>query len=122
MIKLSPMEKYTRDLTRDDFLFDAAQENAVKNLQRLYEDLSNKPLPVSGFKKVLNRGSAWLKNLKPILFVEFIFGVESAVVKLILLIPFMTAYHSIIKCVCTFTVLCTVYMRNLKPYKVSLIR
>ncbi|MGB1199969.1 MAG: cell division protein ZapE [Cognaticolwellia aestuarii] len=55
MIKLSPMEKYTRDLTRDDFLFDAAQENAVKNLQRLYEDLSNKPLPVSGFKKVLNR-------------------------------------------------------------------
>ena len=37
MIKLSPMEKYTQDLTRDDFLFDAAQENAVKNLQRLYE-------------------------------------------------------------------------------------
>lgn len=61
MIKLSPMEKYTRDLTRDDFLFDAAQENAVKNLQRLYEDLSNKPLPVSGFKKVLNR---WKRVVK----------------------------------------------------------
>tara|TARA_R110000737_G_scaffold25195_8_gene43914 strand:+ start:2821 stop:3936 length:1116 start_codon:yes stop_codon:yes gene_type:complete len=54
MIKLSPIEKYTRDLTRDDFLFDAAQEHAVKNLQRLYEDLINQPLPVSGFKKVLN--------------------------------------------------------------------
>jgi cell division protein ZapE len=55
MIKLSPIEKYTQDLTRDDFLFDAAQENAVKNLQRLYEDLITKPLPVTGFKKVLNR-------------------------------------------------------------------
>ena len=55
MIKLSPIEKYTQDLTQDDFLFDAAQENAVKHLQRLYEDLSNKPLPVTGFKKVLNR-------------------------------------------------------------------
>lgn len=61
MIKLSPMEKYTRDLTRDDFLFDAAQENAVKNLQRLYEDLSIQPLPVSGFKKVLNR---WKRVVK----------------------------------------------------------
>jgi len=55
MINLSPIEKYKQDLTRDDFQFDAAQENAVKNLQRLYEDLANKPLPVSGFKKVLNR-------------------------------------------------------------------
>ena len=55
MIKLSPMEKYTQDLTRDDFLFDAAQENAVKNLQRLYEDLITQPLPVTGFKKVLSR-------------------------------------------------------------------
>jgi len=64
MIKLSPMEKYTRDLTRDDFLFDAAQENAVKNLQRLYEDLSNKPLPVSGFKKVLNRWKRVVKKPK----------------------------------------------------------
>jgi cell division protein ZapE len=55
MIKLSPLDKYTQDLTRDDFLFDAAQENAVNNLQRLYEDLQNKPLAVTGFKKVFNR-------------------------------------------------------------------
>jgi cell division protein ZapE len=55
MIKLSPLDKYNEDLTRDDFLHDDAQENAVKNLQRLYEDLQNKPLPVKGFKKVLNR-------------------------------------------------------------------
>lgn len=55
MIILSPLEKYNQDLTRDDFQYDAAQENAVKNLQRLYDDLKNKPLPVTGFKKVVNR-------------------------------------------------------------------
>ncbi|WDD99788.1 cell division protein ZapE [Thalassomonas actiniarum] len=55
MTGLSPLEKYQRDLQRDDFQYDAAQENAVKHLQRLYEDLQNRPLPVKGFKKVLNR-------------------------------------------------------------------
>lgn len=55
MIKLSPLEKYQQDLAQDDFHYDAAQENAVKHLQRLYDDLQNKPLPVTGFKKVLNR-------------------------------------------------------------------
>ncbi|MEW6981206.1 cell division protein ZapE [Colwelliaceae bacterium 6471] len=68
MIKLSPLDKYKRDLTRDDFQYDAAQEHAVKHLQRLYEDLQNKPVPVTGFKKVLNR---WKKvyakpELKPV--------------------------------------------------------
>ena len=61
MIKLSPIDKYKQDLTRDDFLFDAAQENAVIQLQRLYDDLQSKPLAVSGFKKVLNR---WKKVYK----------------------------------------------------------
>ncbi|GAA6203983.1 cell division protein ZapE [Thalassotalea sp. SU-HH00458] len=55
MITLSPLEKYREDLNRDDFQYDAAQENAVKNLQRLYECLQSKPLPVTGFKKVFNR-------------------------------------------------------------------
>ncbi|WP_448549711.1 cell division protein ZapE [Thalassotalea fusca] len=55
MIKLSPIEKYKQDLTRDDFQHDSAQENAVRHLQRLYEDLQSKPLPVTGFKKVFNR-------------------------------------------------------------------
>jgi len=55
MINLSPLEKYQNDLKRDDFQYDADQENAVKHLQRLYENLQNKPLPVTGFKKVLNR-------------------------------------------------------------------
>lgn len=55
MINLSPIEKYQLDLTKNDFQYDSAQENAVKHLQRLYKDLQNKPLPVTGFKKVLNR-------------------------------------------------------------------
>ena len=58
MIALSPLDKYKQDLLKDDFLFDAAQENAVNHLQRLYEDLQNKPVEVSGFKKVL---SQWKK-------------------------------------------------------------
>ncbi len=77
MIKLSPLDKYKQDLMRDDFLFDAAQEHAVKKLQRLYEDLQNKPLAVTGFKKVLNR---WKKvyakqDEKPILGLYFWGGV-----------------------------------------------
>ena len=65
MIKLSPIEKYQQDLSRDDFLFDDAQENAVKHLQRLYEDLINKPLPVTGFKKVLNRWKRVVAKAEP---------------------------------------------------------
>ncbi|MFC3092834.1 AFG1 family ATPase [Alteromonas sediminis] len=37
---MTPWEKYQSDLKRDDFSYDEAQENAVKHLQRLYEDLS----------------------------------------------------------------------------------
>lgn len=35
----APMARYRRDLERDDFQHDSAQENAVKHLQRLYDDL-----------------------------------------------------------------------------------
>ena len=77
MIKLSPLDKYKQDLQKDDFLFDAAQENAVKHLQRLYEDMQVKPLEVSGFKKVLNK---WKKvyrksESKPIVGLYFWGGV-----------------------------------------------
>lgn len=53
MIRLSPLEKYQQDLLQDDFHYDAAQENAVKHLERLYQDLQTQPVPVRGFKKVL---------------------------------------------------------------------
>lgn len=58
MIKLTPTQKYQLDLQQDGFVYDAAQENAVKHLQRLYDDLQTKPVPVSGFKKVLK---GWVK-------------------------------------------------------------
>ncbi|MGJ8513689.1 cell division protein ZapE [Carnimonas bestiolae] len=39
----SPMERYRRDLEQEGFQCDAAQEQAVKHLQRLYEDLTSTP-------------------------------------------------------------------------------
>ncbi len=36
---MTPLESYRKDLERDDFSYDAAQELAVKHLQRLYDDL-----------------------------------------------------------------------------------
>ncbi|NRA70083.1 MAG: cell division protein ZapE [Gammaproteobacteria bacterium] len=39
MSELTPLQKYQQDLTRDDFSYDSAQENAVQHLQRLYDQL-----------------------------------------------------------------------------------
>ncbi len=36
---MTPLERYKQDLQREDFSYDAAQEMAVKQLQRLYNDL-----------------------------------------------------------------------------------
>ncbi|EAT11645.1 cell division protein ZapE [Bermanella marisrubri] len=36
---MTPLELYKKDLEREDFSYDAAQEMAVKHLQRLYDDL-----------------------------------------------------------------------------------
>ena len=46
---MTPWEKYQQDLTRDDFKHDPAQENAVRELQRLYEDLLSQPTSQGGF-------------------------------------------------------------------------
>ena len=40
---MTPWEKYQQDLKRDDFSYDEAQENAVKELQRLYDNLLKEP-------------------------------------------------------------------------------
>ncbi|QDP00319.1 cell division protein ZapE [Thalassotalea sp. PS06] len=58
MLKLTPLQKYQQDLQRDDFSYDPAQENAIKHLQRLYDDLMVQPVAVSGFRKVW---SGWKK-------------------------------------------------------------
>ena len=43
MPQLTPLQKYQQDLTRDDFSYDQAQENAVKHLQLLYDYLIAPP-------------------------------------------------------------------------------
>ncbi|SEI40850.1 cell division protein ZapE [Allopseudospirillum japonicum] len=40
---MTPLERYQQDLQRNDFSYDAAQENAVKHLQRLYDELLSTP-------------------------------------------------------------------------------
>lgn len=46
---MTPLERYKQDLQRDDFSYDPAQEIAVENLQRLYDDLLvKKEEPKSG--------------------------------------------------------------------------
>ncbi|MBZ5486663.1 AFG1 family ATPase [Halomonas aquamarina] len=42
----TPLERYRADLSREDFQYDAAQEMAVKHLQRLYDDLIKAPTTV----------------------------------------------------------------------------
>lgn len=42
----SPIERYRADLEREDFQYDAAQEQAVTHLQRLYDELVAAPTTV----------------------------------------------------------------------------
>lgn len=60
MSQLTPLQKYQQDLTRDDFSYDSAQENAVKHLQRLYDQLvaksHYKPSFSQKIKKLLDPG------------------------------------------------------------------
>jgi cell division protein ZapE len=41
MIEFTPWQKYQSDLQDPEFLYDAAQENAVQELQRLYDELTH---------------------------------------------------------------------------------
>ncbi len=54
MSQLTPWQHYQQDLTRDDFSHDPAQEQAVKSLQRVYDELqliNNSP---STFQKLFS--------------------------------------------------------------------
>ncbi|MBB1269726.1 cell division protein ZapE [Shewanella sp. SR44-3] len=53
MSQLSPWQHYQQDLLRDDFSHDLAQEQAVKALQRVYEDLIEATKPVSSIGALL---------------------------------------------------------------------
>ncbi|MBZ9612228.1 cell division protein ZapE [Rheinheimera maricola] len=53
---MTPVQKYQQDLARTDFQYDAAQEFAVAQLQRLYDDLvSTKSVNVSWWRKFIGR-------------------------------------------------------------------
>ncbi|KKL91366.1 hypothetical protein LCGC14_1895390, partial [marine sediment metagenome] len=55
---MTPWQKYQQDLQRDDFVYDAAQENAVRHLQRLFDDLTaQKPAAKGWFSRLFNKDS-----------------------------------------------------------------
>ena len=71
MSQLTPLQKYQQDLTRDDFSYDAAQENAVKHLQRLYDELTAPQDKPKGFGYKLKSflgGKTEVKSIKGIYF------------------------------------------------------
>ena len=48
-IETTPWQQYQTDIQREDFQHDEAQENAVKHLQRLFDELTvNSQTPKSG--------------------------------------------------------------------------
>ena len=52
-MQMTPLQKYQQDLTRDDFQHDAAQEFAVKQLQRLFDDfVKRKPAAPSLWQRL----------------------------------------------------------------------
>ncbi|WP_404342472.1 cell division protein ZapE [Pseudoalteromonas mariniglutinosa] len=64
---MTPWQKYQQDLQREDFVYDAAQENAVRHLQRLYDDLTaEKPLVKGWFAQLFNKDST--KSIKGLYF------------------------------------------------------
>ncbi|MCG9698173.1 cell division protein ZapE [Shewanella sp. Isolate11] len=66
MSYLTPWQHYQQDLQRTEFSHDSAQEQAVKSLQRVYDELLAAQKPVSGLKKwlgFLGQSRAQVKGL-----------------------------------------------------------
>lgn len=53
MSHLTPWQHYQADLQRDDFSYDPAQEQAVKALQRVYDELIAAQQKPTGMAKLL---------------------------------------------------------------------
>src|SRR5690606_34093377 len=62
---MTPLERYQADLKRPDFFHDPAQENAVKHLQRLYDDIlrAGPPRSVGLFGRFRAKRSLPVKGL-----------------------------------------------------------
>ncbi len=67
---MTPLQRYQQDLQRADFFRDAAQENAVRHLQRLYDDLVAESPSHGLFGRLMGK-----KTTKPIKGVYFWGGV-----------------------------------------------
>jgi cell division protein ZapE len=52
---MTPLERYQADLKRPEFFHDAAQETAVRHLQRLYDDLIAASKPQAGLGKLFGK-------------------------------------------------------------------
>lgn len=65
---MTPLEKYQLDLTRDDFQYDAAQEFAVRQLQRLYDDMLRQQPEKLGFWQRLLGKPAKVEPVKGLYF------------------------------------------------------
>lgn len=65
---LTPLQKYQQDLTRSDFQFDEAQQNAVHQLQRLFDDLQRQPQVKASFIDKLLGRKAEVKPAKGLYF------------------------------------------------------
>ncbi|QYK01007.1 cell division protein ZapE [Shewanella psychrotolerans] len=66
MPHLTPWEHYQQDLQRAEFSHDLAQEQAVKSLQRVYDELVAAQQPVSGISKLfgfLRKTNSQVKGL-----------------------------------------------------------
>jgi cell division protein ZapE len=51
--QLTPWQHYQQDLTREDFSHDPAQEQAVRSLQRVFDEIIATNQPISGLSKIL---------------------------------------------------------------------
>lgn len=60
---MTPIQRYQEDLKRPDFFHDAAQENAVRHLQRLYDDLTAKPSGSGLLGKLLGKRKEPIKGI-----------------------------------------------------------
>ncbi len=74
---MTPWQKYQQDLQREDFVHDAAQENAVRHLQRLYDDLTADKPAAKGWFDWTDKSRCQMYSLKEIkhkLPLDFIMG------------------------------------------------
>ncbi len=57
---MGPTDRYRQDLTREGFLYDSAQENAVRHLQRLFDELVNAEDKLD--EDVIGSESGWISG------------------------------------------------------------